>query len=255
MRVLALDTTTRAGSVALVEDDRVVDERGGDPSRTHAERLPGEILALLADHGLAARRHRSVRRRVGSRLVHRPARSASRRFRAWRSCTAGGSPRCRRSRRSRSRPAAIVPAGALRRRVDGRASPRCVQRAVSRRRRRRRSRRRGCVEIDGPAVGDPAATLARWRAAGRRRSRSCSSATAPCMYGDLDRAQRPDARVVAAAAARRRHRTDGASMRASGRDDRAGRRAAVVRAAAGRRGRPGETKHYREDARTGTPAL
>ena len=53
MRVLALDTTTRTGSVALVEDDRVVEERSGDPSRTHAERLPGEILALATAHGLA----------------------------------------------------------------------------------------------------------------------------------------------------------------------------------------------------------
>lgn len=51
MRVLALDTTTRAGSVALVEDDRLVDERHGDSSRTHAERLPGEILAVAdANH-------------------------------------------------------------------------------------------------------------------------------------------------------------------------------------------------------------
>jgi tRNA threonylcarbamoyladenosine biosynthesis protein TsaB len=46
MRVLALDTTTRAGSVALIEDDRVVDQRGGDAARTHAERLPGEITAI-----------------------------------------------------------------------------------------------------------------------------------------------------------------------------------------------------------------
>ena len=46
MRVLALDTTTRAGSVALVEDDRVVDERGGDGTRTHALRMPGEIVTL-----------------------------------------------------------------------------------------------------------------------------------------------------------------------------------------------------------------
>jgi tRNA threonylcarbamoyladenosine biosynthesis protein TsaB len=51
MRVLALDTTTRAGSVALVDGDRVIAERRGDPSRTHAERLPREILSLLADHG------------------------------------------------------------------------------------------------------------------------------------------------------------------------------------------------------------
>jgi tRNA threonylcarbamoyladenosine biosynthesis protein TsaB len=52
MLVLALDTTTRAGSVAIVEDDRIVDERGGDAARTHAERLPGEIVALLGSHDI-----------------------------------------------------------------------------------------------------------------------------------------------------------------------------------------------------------
>ena len=46
MRVLALDTTTRAGSAALIEGDRIVDERSGDGSRTHALRMPGEIVAL-----------------------------------------------------------------------------------------------------------------------------------------------------------------------------------------------------------------
>lgn len=50
MRVIALDTTTRAGSVALVEDGRVIDERAGDASRTHAERLPAEIMALADAH-------------------------------------------------------------------------------------------------------------------------------------------------------------------------------------------------------------
>src|SRR5450631_4316072 len=53
MRVLALDTTTRAGSVALVEDDRVVEEREGDSSRTHALRLPAELLRVLETRGLA----------------------------------------------------------------------------------------------------------------------------------------------------------------------------------------------------------
>src|SRR5713226_2216774 len=53
MRVIALDTTTRAGSVALVEDDRVIDERAGDASRTHAERLPAEIIALVDAHHVA----------------------------------------------------------------------------------------------------------------------------------------------------------------------------------------------------------
>jgi tRNA threonylcarbamoyl adenosine modification protein YeaZ/ribosomal-protein-alanine acetyltransferase len=52
MRVLALDTTTRGGSVALVEDDRIVDERRGQAARTHGERLPGELLALLGDHSI-----------------------------------------------------------------------------------------------------------------------------------------------------------------------------------------------------------
>jgi tRNA threonylcarbamoyladenosine biosynthesis protein TsaB len=52
MRVLALDTTTRAGSVALLEDDRIVDERGGDGARTHAARLPAEITAIVDAHHL-----------------------------------------------------------------------------------------------------------------------------------------------------------------------------------------------------------
>jgi tRNA threonylcarbamoyladenosine biosynthesis protein TsaB len=53
MHVLALDTSTRAGSLALVQDDRVIDEREGDPARTPGERLPGEILALLDQSGVA----------------------------------------------------------------------------------------------------------------------------------------------------------------------------------------------------------
>jgi len=53
MKVLALDTTTREGSVALVEDDRVVAEQIGDGTRTHALRLPGELLQLADAHHLA----------------------------------------------------------------------------------------------------------------------------------------------------------------------------------------------------------
>jgi tRNA threonylcarbamoyladenosine biosynthesis protein TsaB len=47
MRVLSLDTTTSGGSVALVDDGGLVEERGGDPSRTPAQRLPDELLSLL----------------------------------------------------------------------------------------------------------------------------------------------------------------------------------------------------------------
>ncbi len=53
MLVLALDTSTPAGSVALVRDRELLGCRAGDPTRTHGERLPGDLLALLAEHDLA----------------------------------------------------------------------------------------------------------------------------------------------------------------------------------------------------------
>jgi tRNA threonylcarbamoyladenosine biosynthesis protein TsaB len=52
MRVLALDTTTLAGSVALVVDARVVEERPGDGSRPHAERLPRDLVDVARGGGL-----------------------------------------------------------------------------------------------------------------------------------------------------------------------------------------------------------
>jgi tRNA threonylcarbamoyl adenosine modification protein YeaZ/ribosomal-protein-alanine acetyltransferase len=51
MVILALDTTTRAGSLALAVDDRI-DARMGDPSRTHGERLPQDLLDLLSTRDL-----------------------------------------------------------------------------------------------------------------------------------------------------------------------------------------------------------
>jgi tRNA threonylcarbamoyladenosine biosynthesis protein TsaB len=50
MRVLALDSTTRSGSVAFVDDNGNVDERAGDPVRSHAERYPADLVALLREH-------------------------------------------------------------------------------------------------------------------------------------------------------------------------------------------------------------
>jgi tRNA threonylcarbamoyladenosine biosynthesis protein TsaB len=47
MLVLALDTTTRPGSHALVRAGEVLAMATGDGTRAHAERLPGELLALL----------------------------------------------------------------------------------------------------------------------------------------------------------------------------------------------------------------
>ena len=52
MLILALDTTTRAGSLALTRDGRLLEVAEGDPGLTHAARLPGGILELLARHHL-----------------------------------------------------------------------------------------------------------------------------------------------------------------------------------------------------------
>jgi tRNA threonylcarbamoyladenosine biosynthesis protein TsaB len=54
MHVLALDSTTRAGSVAVAVDGRVVVERIGDAARSHAERLPADIVDALHDAGVGA---------------------------------------------------------------------------------------------------------------------------------------------------------------------------------------------------------
>lgn len=47
MLVLALDTTTRRGSVALARDADLLDLELGDPALTHGQRLPGDIIRLL----------------------------------------------------------------------------------------------------------------------------------------------------------------------------------------------------------------
>jgi len=54
MLLLALDTTTAAGSAALWRDG-LIEERAGDPARSHAERLPADLAGLLAAHGLTPR--------------------------------------------------------------------------------------------------------------------------------------------------------------------------------------------------------
>ena len=55
MWVLALDTSSPGGAVAVLRDDEVVVERAGDPKRSHAERLPRVVADALADAGLAPR--------------------------------------------------------------------------------------------------------------------------------------------------------------------------------------------------------
>ena len=52
MLILALDTTTADGSVAIARDGRLLDEHTGDPAVRQGQRLPGDIESLLAGHGL-----------------------------------------------------------------------------------------------------------------------------------------------------------------------------------------------------------
>lgn len=52
MWVLALDTTTREGSVAVVRDDTVVVVRPGTPDRSHAQRVPSDLRDALAAAGV-----------------------------------------------------------------------------------------------------------------------------------------------------------------------------------------------------------
>jgi tRNA threonylcarbamoyladenosine biosynthesis protein TsaB len=52
MLVLALDTTTRRGSAALTRDGELIGTYVGDATRTHGERLPGDLIRLLSAHAL-----------------------------------------------------------------------------------------------------------------------------------------------------------------------------------------------------------
>jgi tRNA threonylcarbamoyladenosine biosynthesis protein TsaB len=47
--ILSLDTTTRAGSAAVLRNTVVLAERVGDPALTHGERLPGELIRVLEE--------------------------------------------------------------------------------------------------------------------------------------------------------------------------------------------------------------
>ena len=238
MRVLALDTTTRAGSVALVDDDRVLIEERGDPARSHAERLPGDSAARSSAAGSRVADIDRLRGRGRTRIVHRPAHRHRDDSGTGVRDRQAGRAGLRARRRSRSRRAASEPAGRDRRRVDGRASPRSVQRAVPDDGSRRRFDPDGLIEIEGAAVGDPAATLRRWETAGhaarraRRRRRDCIRCQRP--GSDFDAGAMPLAGG---------HRTDGGGSRARGRHGRSGGGPAAVRPAAGRGDRARQRSH------------
>jgi tRNA threonylcarbamoyladenosine biosynthesis protein TsaB len=52
MLVLALDTATRAGSLALLRDEVLLGVAQGNPAVTHGRRLPAEIAEILRGHQL-----------------------------------------------------------------------------------------------------------------------------------------------------------------------------------------------------------
>lgn len=52
MPVMALDTTTRLPSAAIVSDDRVIASSTGTSTRSHAEQLPNLLLDLLTVAGI-----------------------------------------------------------------------------------------------------------------------------------------------------------------------------------------------------------
>jgi tRNA threonylcarbamoyladenosine biosynthesis protein TsaB len=50
--ILSLDTTSRAGSVAVVRDGRVLAEHAGDAALTHAQRLPPDLMRATGNAGV-----------------------------------------------------------------------------------------------------------------------------------------------------------------------------------------------------------
>jgi tRNA threonylcarbamoyladenosine biosynthesis protein TsaB len=159
MRVLALDTTTRDGSVALVDEHHTIEERRGDAARGHAERLPDELTALAAAHGLPVRAvdlfavasgpGSFTGLRIGIATVQGLALAAGRRMVAVSALEALA------QTVEEAEPGTLVAAWIDARRQDVFAALYRVADAPVFSPER-------LVEIQEPMVGDPAATLARW---------------------------------------------------------------------------------------------
>ena len=52
LHILALDTTSREGSIAVARDRTLLYECAGDAARTHGERLPSDIMRALESAGI-----------------------------------------------------------------------------------------------------------------------------------------------------------------------------------------------------------
>lgn len=55
MVILALDTTTPEGSLAVARDGEILADKVGDTANAHGQRLPGEVTRMLVMHGLSLR--------------------------------------------------------------------------------------------------------------------------------------------------------------------------------------------------------
>ena len=158
MYVLALDTTTRDGSVALVDEHRVIEERRGDAARSHAERLPGELIALAEARGLsvsaiglfavAAGPGSFTGLRIGIATVQGLA------------LTTGGKIVAVSALEALAQSAGRAPGTFVAAWIDARRHD--VYAALYRVVDAPPFSPERLVEVEGPVVGDPAATLARW---------------------------------------------------------------------------------------------
>ena len=164
MRVLALDTTTASGSVAIVDDSGLLVEEIGDPARTHAERLPGDILQAIDHAGLgiadidlfaiAAGPGTFTGLRIGIAMIQGLSFVSGKRVvpvSALRALAAAG---CREEPAGR-----IVGAWMDARRRD-------VFSALFRTTDRSPFESDGLIELEGATLGDPVAILKRWEEAG-----------------------------------------------------------------------------------------
>jgi tRNA threonylcarbamoyladenosine biosynthesis protein TsaB len=158
MHVLALDTTTRDGSVALVDQQGIVEECHGDAARSHAERLPGELIRLAGAHGLslgeidlfavAAGPGSFTGLRIGIATIQGLALTTGRRIVAVSALEAlaqGGG----------AAPGTFVAAWMDARRQDVFTALYEITDAAE-------CSRERLVEVEEPSVGKPAATLSRW---------------------------------------------------------------------------------------------